>query len=236
MRKPWMLIFSGGLVVLLNGCDRPLGDAATDPTAPDTEVTYSPIIPPGGEDPEHWSLEQWELLWLTLPFEIVSADIQGSSWIANGTPSFSLFTQLTTPLTPFIVPQISHLYHAQMIEDGAFSSISGGDQSFHTQFDGIRIYNFQLPSPNCSSIEDSGSWTINSSHLGKWSHFSFPLSRTSSPVNANHQGQCEVWEEPPPPGGGGGGESDCVTYLVTIYEWSGSYWEVVDQFLTDICF
>jgi len=47
---------------------------------------------------------------------------------------------------------------------------------------------------------------------------------------------CEVWEEPPPIGGGGGdGEANCVTYLITISIWNGTYWEVVDQFLTDIC-
>lgn len=235
------LVLSVSLLALLIGCDGTLSDSVSDPTSPAPEVVYSEIIPPGGEDPGDWSLEQWELIWPTLPFQILHARIMWApESLVSGKPSFGLFTELTTPLSPVVMPKVSQLYVAQINADGSFTAAAGGDQYFHSQPDGIRLENFDLPGPDCSEISNYGTWLINSSHRGRWDliagSFSFLFQETKGPENDEKSGECELWGESPPIGGGGGdGGTNCVTYLVTISIWNGDYWEVVDQFLMDVC-
>lgn len=121
------LVLSVALVAFLIGCDGTLSDSVYDPTSPGRKVMYSPIIPPGGDDPVDWSPEQWELIWPTLPFEILDASIKMlPESLVSGKPSFQLFTQLTTPLSPVVMPKVSQLYVAEIEADGSFSFANKG--------------------------------------------------------------------------------------------------------------
>jgi len=227
------------ILSLVMACvDKATGDG-TDLIGPGADIVAESdyILPP--DDPETWTEAEWEEAFSGLGFRIDEAWVATADWVSTGTPSLDLFTQISRPLVPAVVPQASHLYTAHIDVDGQTSAASGGDQLLHTAWDGIRLSHHALPAPNCSEVEEGGSWNIASSHMAGWYVSKYPfINTTRGPENDAAQGQCDVWDDPdPPPGGGNGGgeEEDCTWYLVTIWEWDGSVWVIVDQFTFSVC-
>jgi hypothetical protein len=233
-QSTWWLLPLFGLLVFQTACDGGEAESRVDPLG---VPSYDRLSPPGEDNPDDWTYDQWEWWWTYASIFEVMGDVNTPSWVSDGTPPFQLLTQITRPLFPAVWPSARHDWMATMLVDGSPGADWGGDGWFHAVPDGIRLTNYTLNSPDCSSVEDAANWVVNSRHYGRWEHLSYPLSTHRGPAEDNGHGQCDVWQDPPPnnnggdthPDDGSGGGDDCIWVQITIYEWVGEQWRVLSR-------
>ncbi len=175
---------------------------------------------------------------------ITSASTTMISEVDPVIPQFWIGTEISTcPLVPCVFAlgvyaSIRQDYLASYVVDGQ-SGQTWAPDTYHLAPTLVHDESHYLPAVNCIAATEA-SWDIASKHFASWNHLMAPGAINRGPVDSDASGSCgtELCEGDcdPPSGGGGGGEpEDCDHYLVTVWTWNGSTWEITHQSIMTIC-
>lgn len=242
LRRPRPVVFPLA-VLLLVGCDAP-GVVESDHTPP-------PSVPllatPQGDGDGDWgegpqTQEEWDAE--AEAFKIEFAEINLIySFPSSGSPGFQMTTAMNNPLGPLIsTTHIRHDWVASVIADGSPGTLWHPDTyAYHPT--GARSDFHEITNLDCSLIQESATFNVMASHFGQWQHVTRSFATEKGPEVSSGEGACDLQEadpgDPPPGNGGGGGDGgdgeNCSDWVLTIYEWDGFGWDIIDEIPLTFC-